>query len=224
MKIGSFFLILIVLAVVPIASADGLFFRPNYYSQDILQPEQKALVIQDGNIERLIIQVNFEGRMDDFAWIVPVPSIPEIKKADPQIFLNLNRQTEPNIIQSPLKIAFFPIGILAFMPAASLNSVNVISEKQVGIFATAVLSSSDPKALEEWLRKNNYAIPEGSGELFKYYVDKGWYFVAARISLAPFDESLLNSLKKIDERINSKGTAKEILTELIVDGIKNKKL
>ncbi|MDQ2687517.1 MAG: DUF2330 domain-containing protein, partial [Armatimonadota bacterium] len=67
------------------AHADGGLFprRPppnsNRERTFITEPAQKAAVIYQNGRERLIISPSYQGPPGDFAWVVPVPSRPQVK-------------------------------------------------------------------------------------------------------------------------------------------------
>ncbi len=64
------------------------------------------------------------------------------------------------------------------------SGVTVIGTQTVGIYDTTTLSATDPRALTDWLEENGYHLPSQGEEIVKYYVDRGWYFVAMKIRRA----------------------------------------
>ncbi len=71
------------------AWADGCFFG----KQAIREPDQKAAILFADAVEDLIIQVQYDGAAGDFAWLVPLPSNPEVALADDAIFGELRDYT-----------------------------------------------------------------------------------------------------------------------------------
>lgn len=61
------------------------------------------------------------------------------------------------------------------------NSVSVLDRRLVGIFETATITSRDPKALQQWLRANGYALSTNADAAIQHYVAEGWVFVAAKV-------------------------------------------
>ena len=45
----------------------------------ILEPDQKALIYYSRGREQLVISPNYAGDATDFAWVVPVPSVPKVE-------------------------------------------------------------------------------------------------------------------------------------------------
>ncbi|MEI9863731.1 MAG: DUF2330 domain-containing protein [Limisphaerales bacterium] len=69
----------------------------------------------------------------------------------------------------------------AMASGSSSQFVSVLDRKLVGIFETTTISSSDPKALESWLRENGYFLATNASPVIASYVRDGWVFVASKI-------------------------------------------
>jgi hypothetical protein len=70
-----------VLALLPTqALADGKFYSPRSPAEEVPPhiPYQRAVIVHDGARELLILQSKFEGRAQDFGWVVPLPAVPEL--------------------------------------------------------------------------------------------------------------------------------------------------
>ncbi len=173
------FILLLALLILPTALADGCYIPPTNYEGDILEPEQKAIIFWDGTVEKLILQVSFEGEMDEFAWIVPVPSYPTLDQSTARLFIELYSITAPLYRRSGMSKGFGMMGTGKMDEAG----ITVHEEKQVGIYQTATLSAENPEALIEWLNENEYQVPEKLSPLMDFYIEKDWYFVAMRISV-----------------------------------------
>ena len=61
-------------------------------------PDQSALIAFDGKTERLVIETSVESTGKEFAWVVPVPSVPEVEAATPGLFPTLRMITGPRIV------------------------------------------------------------------------------------------------------------------------------
>jgi len=168
--------------------ADGGFFPDSMY-RDLYESAQKAVILYGngtgnctgnctGNFtEHLILSVSFEGDAQDFAWVIPVPSKPEIAVTDAELFWELSDFT---VIESPGGGGGFFCGGGAAGPPG--NGVDVIEEKVVGPYATAILSATNATALADWLNANGYIFPEEGEEIVSEYIEKQWYFVATKIN------------------------------------------
>jgi len=176
-------LLAFILSLTPMhVMADGANFLPIYLmGQDLHQTGQRAIILHGnttGNMtQHLILSVQFAGDVEDFAWVVPVPSIPEIDVTDADVFTELSHFTIAAIPDRG-KPGF------ACVPAdmGPPNGVDVIDEQVVGPYATATLSAEDPNALVHWLNDNGYFFPEEGENVIAGYIEKSWYFVATRIN------------------------------------------
>ncbi len=79
---------------VPPGLADGMMVRPmskkewarNRERAMINEPEQKAVVYFHNGSQQLIISPSFDGAPAEFAWIIPVPSRPNVQILDGALF------------------------------------------------------------------------------------------------------------------------------------------
>jgi hypothetical protein len=56
----------------PLAHADGCFVFKWNKEIDINEPTQKAIIVHDAGREDLLIQVKYEGPLEEFGWLIPV--------------------------------------------------------------------------------------------------------------------------------------------------------
>ncbi len=96
--------------------ADGKVFRPHLVPQEISMPGQRALLAWHDNTETLVIETHFRGEGTDFAWIVPLPSKPEVTAATSGTLPSASAALLPEIVR-PWDI---PVELLAFLSLAGL--------------------------------------------------------------------------------------------------------
>ena len=167
---------IIFMSISTIVSADGGFFQsaePAYGAEkDITLPAQKAVIIYENNTEDLILQVKYEGEVEKFAWVVPLPNRPIINVSQPELFFELFSLTVPEHLR-----------IIRPGGGEKPVLVEVLERKTVGIYDVAVLSAEDPEALTNWLNQNGYFFPTDGKAILDYYINKEWYFVAMKINI-----------------------------------------
>lgn len=209
--VSLFFIILMSSLII----ADGGFFlHDSYLDEDLYEPEQKAIIIYDKNKESLIIQASSEGDVSNFAWVIPVPSYPEIEESDSRFFDELHYLTRPDVISAISPFSLISSGILS----RGLGGVTVHEQKTLGIFDAVVLSSEDSNSLITWLNNNSYYIPEFAEEVLDSYIENSWYFVAMKVNKE--NNPLLKSFKRIDDKIYDKNSSIEIISEKILEAVK----
>ncbi len=156
--------------------ADGCFvFRWNK-QKDINEPTQKAILFHHQNREDLILQVKYEGPAEDFGWLIPVPGQPEVRKGSMQPFYELSRLTQKHFREGQSR-AMSTAG-----PDEADEDVKVIEVKTVGAYEIAILSSTNPSALTDWLAAHQFNFPKEKQSVLDQYIRKHWFFVAARIN------------------------------------------
>src|ERR1700744_4150338 len=77
--------------------ADGCFVAPKFVwdkHKDINEPTQKAIIAYDAGHEDLILQVKYDGPVEEFGWLVPVPNLPTVKESSMDCFYELSKLTQ----------------------------------------------------------------------------------------------------------------------------------
>lgn len=178
-KLYYFFVAIIISSFyfLPIAAqADGGMFPPDGYYMN--ETGQKAFIYYAGQTENLVISAKYQGNSADFAWVIPTPTKPEIYKSDASIFTKLQKITTVDETGIPA------LGTTTYSLGTPEESVEVIEEKTIDIYDTAILKATDDKALANWLIEHKYTFPEDKSYILKEYIDSGWYFAIAKIQNA----------------------------------------
>ena len=108
---------------------------------------------------------------DDFGFLVPSPSEPQIEEAEARVFDALETAIEPRIqIQDRWSVNPFPLALSPFLLASSrsmmmananavpTSGVAVLQSKKVAGYEVAVLRANDSRELVDWLKENNYEV------------------------------------------------------------------
>lgn len=173
------------------ALADGMFVAPKFVwdkHKDINEPTQKAVLVYDNGREDLILQVKYEGPVNEFGWLIPVPNQPTIQAGSMKCFYELSQYTQRRFDHYwgvPSNGAQSVPGSLSTKGTEKAEPpVKVIEIKTVGAYDIAVLSTKDSGALEKWLSANQFYFPVSRRETLDNYVNQHWYFVAVRINVS----------------------------------------
>jgi hypothetical protein len=132
----------------------------------------------DGTITA-IVGINYVGEAEDFSWIVPVPSVPELDVAETNTINQLDFFTQvsvtaPDYFCGPAMPAFVGFG-------GGGGGGPVLDQGAVGPYNYAVLGSEDPDEMITWLRENNYQVTPEMEPLIDVYVQEGMYFLAMKL-------------------------------------------
>jgi hypothetical protein len=84
-----------ILALPGLAAADGKVFAR--VGADPTIPDQQALIHYAEGVQTLAIETRFEGDGREFAWVVPLPNVPEISAATPGLLPTLRTVFAPEL-------------------------------------------------------------------------------------------------------------------------------
>ncbi|MFH1023314.1 MAG: DUF2330 domain-containing protein [Planctomycetota bacterium] len=92
--------------------ADGKMFHTAVAHVEI--PEQEALIVFDGKTERLVINTAFENPAEtgDFAWVVPLPAVPNVEAATTGLFPTLRVISRPRVVADSSSKTVWCIGLM----------------------------------------------------------------------------------------------------------------
>lgn len=178
--LGAAVLVAVASALVGPVLADGCFVFHWDKKTDINEPTQKAIIVYDAGREEMLLQVKYEGPLDEFGWLIPVPSLPTVEKGSMEPFYELSQLTQPRISRV---YAGRSLGT-----AGEAAAVKVVEIKTVGAYEVGVLSAQDAGRLAQWLKNHGYTLPDGRGDVIDGYIRQGWYFIAAKIQLNSGDD------------------------------------
>lgn len=178
---------IVVLAASGVASgnarADGGFVT-NYF-RDVWEPAQRAILLFDPQAGRedLILQAEYEGSTNDFAWIVPVPSLPTLAAADAGLFVECADLTKLVVRNRGLGCG----GESGRSIDAPGGGIDIYGDQLVGIYQTLILGAANASVLADslamwgYLHAGNRPSVEAA---LQFYIDKSWFFVAMRTDSA----------------------------------------
>ena len=188
------------------AEACGGFFCANVPMD---QSKERIVFAVDEEEEKVDvhIQIFFEGEAHDFAWIVPVPGVPEVGLSTDQLFQTLTWQTQPRfwVDMDFLGECDFSQGGGWYGPATDDfaeadadggggvgggQGVDVLASGQTGAFDWTVVSAESQEQLVAWLDdpdgdgddSDAYALPDNLGPVLGAYLADGNNFIAVRLT------------------------------------------
>jgi hypothetical protein len=153
----------------------------------VINADQTVIIIwdKDTKTEHFIRQASFKSEADDFGFLVPSPSQPELNESGNGAFPHLQKVTEPEVQKKRAPGGGIGCGC-GVMPGAvkesALPDVHVLEEKLVAGFKASVLEASSANALVNWLKDNGYAFSPEVEAWAKPYVEAGWKFTALKVA------------------------------------------
>ena len=159
--------------------------------KSVVNADQSIVIIWDAatKTQHFIRRASFKSEGEDFGFLVPSPSKPELAESGNEAFPFLQKITEPEIITQKRpssggsgcgcadKVAMAP-------PAGEANKaeVRVLEEKMVAGFNAKVLEADTTEVLVQWLKENGYAYSPEVAAWAKPYVDGKWKITALKVA------------------------------------------
>lgn len=153
----------------PVAQACGFLVAEN---GAVRLGKTTTFVAWEDGIEHYITNFTFEGDVESFGSIIPLPAEPtDVKKAGSWTLQRLGREVNPP------ELRFF--GRAVASEAAS--DVEVILETRIDSLDVVVLKGGGAAVLD-WVNENGFDLPPGPAttHLLEYYASRSPYFLAAR--------------------------------------------
>jgi hypothetical protein len=162
----------------------------------------EVVLMRDGTRTVLAMQNDYTGPLEEFAMVVPVPTVlheRDVKVLRADVFARVDSLGSPRLVeyweQDPCPpdepyggllgnevgemSGSFGFGRSGF--GATGGGVQIESKFDVGEYKILVLSATDSSGLEAWLHHNAYKIPEGAEPLLRPYVESGSKFFVAKV-------------------------------------------
>ena len=126
----------------------------------VVNADQTVILIWDAasQTQHFVRRASFKSDAEDFGFIVPTPSKPELAESGDDAFPHLLRLTEPET-QKVTRPSNVGCGCGALAPMASApKGVQVLEEKTVAGFQATVLGADSAGDLVGWLKDHGYML------------------------------------------------------------------
>ncbi|MGK7955704.1 MAG: DUF2330 domain-containing protein, partial [Crocosphaera sp.] len=189
-----------------VAKADS-----NLYNQ-----ASQVIIARDGKRTVLTMANDYQGEVNDFAMVVPVPVIlkeEQVKVGEPEIIERLDAFSAPRLVEyfdkdpcvrnyffgdEALRVPAAPQSASEMTPSVdSALGVTVEEEFTVGEYDIVILSAKESNGLEIWLRENGYKIPNGASEILRPYIQQNLKFFVAKVNLTEYENTGFKSLRPL---------------------------
>ncbi|MCB9592582.1 MAG: DUF2330 domain-containing protein [Sandaracinaceae bacterium] len=158
-----------------------------------------VVMLRHGSTTVLAMQNDYQGPPEDFAMVVPVPTVlhaENVKTLERSLFERVDQLASPRLVEYWEQDPCDPntglgsgsgygrgAGGLRGRAASGGGIATVVVEAEfaVGEYDVVVLSAGDSTGLDAWLRAHDYRIPEGAEPVLRPYVESGMKFFVARV-------------------------------------------
>ena len=163
----------------------------------------EVVLMRHGSTTVLSMRNNYDGPLEDFAMVVPVPRVikrDQVKTLPRAIFDKVDTLGAPRLVEywelDPCHAGDIDfaddINAGAAMPETIMvrtggggrgrdYHVKVEAHFSVGEYDIEVLSATESIGLDQWLRDHHYAIPAGAEPLLRPYIEQGTKWFVARV-------------------------------------------
>ncbi|HEY3237059.1 MAG TPA: DUF2330 domain-containing protein, partial [Polyangiaceae bacterium] len=177
------------------SACGGTFCDSGPRAMPVDQTGENILFVMDGTSVEAHVQIQYQGDAARFAWIVPMPKVPDVTVGSQQLFANLLQGTVPTYGYSNQRDSCGSFASSGGSGGASFGSggssgllivgdpgVTVVYQKTVGAFEVAVLSGGTADEVSAWLQTNGYASTATAPAILADYVAQGFVFVAVKLT------------------------------------------
>ncbi len=171
---------------------------------ELFNETSKVIIARDGPRTILTMANDFAGDVEDFALVVPVPTVltqEQIQVGDLTTLERLDAYSAPRLVEyfdddpcAPLVLEESATADAAPAPTAAqarANALGVTIEEafSVGEYDILILSAEESEGLTTWLVENGYVLPEAVVPILQRYIEQGMKFFVARVNLEAFERS-----------------------------------
>lgn len=171
-------------------------------------------MVRDKDRTVITMANDFQGDVEDFAMVVPVPTFIEreqINVASQGLVDHLDAYTAPRLVEYYDENPCMRNWLASVTESVAMDSVQLVQESQrvqkngvtieakytVGEYDILILSAEESGGLIRWLDDNNYRLPNGAEKVVGSYLKQGMRFFVARVNLAVQQESGFSNLRPL---------------------------
>ena len=159
-------------------------------SMPVDQTGETILFAIDNGFVEAHVQIQYDGGdAQQFAWLVPVPEVPELEIGSWRLVQAVLDATVPVYgFQSQWMCDSMdpPGGGSVFLlepdgGGVSNEDPEVLAQDVVGAFEYAILQGGTSEGIDQWLQDNGYTTDDEAPPILDQYIDEGHVFVALRL-------------------------------------------
>lgn len=150
--------------------------------------EERAIISWQDGVERIDLLLGVLSSDSHAGLVFPTPAPATVSLGDRADFDAIGRVTTPERVE---EYDWWSFGDAAGDGAPGGAAPEVLATVQLGPIEAVTLAASDTAGLQTWLTDNGYALSAEVTALLEGYVQRGWFFVALKLTGdAPLDGGL----------------------------------
>ena len=161
----------------------------------------QVVLVRDGDRTVITMANDFDGDVEDFAIVIPVPTLIEreqINVGDRAVIQHLDAYTAPRLVEyhDPDPCVRYELEGMRMSADSALPStkdlkrsarsrgVTIEAQYTVGEYDIMILSATQSDGLVTWLKENDYKLPRGAARVVDGYLKQDMRFFVAKVNLA----------------------------------------
>jgi hypothetical protein len=154
----------------------------------VVNADQTVIMIwnPETKTQHFIRKASFASDGEDFGFIVPSPTQPELAESGGAAFGRLAAITAPKVIVRSNRQPNMGCGCSAEptlkATANRAEAVQVLAQQRVAGFDATVLKADNADSLTEWLQEHEFAYSQAVADWAQPYIEQGWVFTALKIA------------------------------------------
>jgi len=167
---------------------------------NLFNQASQVVLVRDGDRTVITMANDFQGDVEDFAVVVPVPTFIEreqINIADNALIEHLDAYTAPRLVEyhdgDPCArydmmremgaSNAMPSSGAALQDSGRALGVTIEASYTIGEYDILILSAAESNGLIRWLNENDYRIPKGAKRVVDSYLRQDMRFFVAKVNL-----------------------------------------
>ncbi|MBI1780246.1 MAG: DUF2330 domain-containing protein [Sphingobacteriales bacterium] len=184
----------------------------------------QVIMVRDGDRTVITMSNDFKGDAEDFAMVVPVPTVlkkSDIKVLNAELFQRLNDYSKPRLVeyydQNPCMSQNLDEVVVSGLAKSRAPKalgyaeskdeekykVKVEAQYTVGEYDIVILSAEESGGLKKWLDKNGYKIPKGADEVLEPYIKSNLKFFVVKVNLEEQENLGVQQLRPLQIQFTS---------------------
>lgn len=177
--------------VVPTAAEACGCFAPPSPAQPVVQAGERIVFSHKDGKVTAHIQIQYQGDAAEFAWLVPMPTVPELRLGSEELFTQLQATTDPQFLLNRTGNCGGGGSIGCGADEALSANFNggtpspqepiAVKVASAGPYDYAVVRADEKQPMLDWLNDNRFFVPSGTAEAMDPYIHEGAYFLALKL-------------------------------------------
>ena len=162
----------------------------------------QVVLVRDGDRTVITMANDFQGAVEDFAVVIPVPTFIEreqINVGSRALVEHLDAYTAPRLVEyhdpdpciryelrkhAAMNDAALPSSMQELEATGRSRGVTIEASYTVGEYDILILSADESSGLIDWLDENDYRIPKGAKRVVESYLKQDMRFFVAKVNLS----------------------------------------